>query len=158
MAHRRLRDDPSDLPRLALALSTLALVGFSLVLTCQMVWLNVTQRTEFVVRNTLGESGRLILLLSLGAGLVLPAASGLLLLLRKREAAATAILDRLATRLSPLAALFVLPGLFLSQVARDKPLYYLIALATFGLVFSALLARAFKLGISERSAAFFGRL
>src|SRR6188472_3866873 len=140
MTNRHLQDDPSDLPRLALALTTLALVGFSLVLTCQMVWLSLAQRTEFALRNTLGEGGRLILLLSLGAGLALPAASGMLLVSRKREAAATAILTRLATRLSPLAALFVLPGLFLSQIARDKPLYYLIALATFGLVFSALLA------------------
>ena len=158
MSNQHLQDDPSDLPRLALALTTLSLVGFSLVLTCQMVWLNVTQRSEFVVRNALGEGGRLVLLLSLGAGLALPAAFGMLLVLRKREATATVILDRLATRLAPLAALFVLPGLFLSQIARDKPLYYLIALSAFGLIFSALLARAFSLGVSSKSAASLLRL
>src|SRR4051794_3848345 len=112
MAKRRLRDDPSDLPRLALALTTLALVGFSLVLACQMVWLNLSQRTDFAARNTLGQAGRLVLLLSLAAGLLLPAALGLVLVARRTTAPATAALSRVATRLAPLAGLFMVPPLF----------------------------------------------
>jgi uncharacterized membrane protein len=158
MANRRLRDDPSDVPRLALALTTLALVGFSLVLACQMVWLNLSQRTEFAVRNTLGQEGRLSLLLSLGAGLLLPAALSVVLVARRTAAPATAALERLARRLSPLAALFMVPPLFLSQVATAKPLYYLIALAAVGLIFNALLTRAFGLGISASLAAFLQRV
>ena len=158
MANQRLRDDPSDLPRLALALTTLALVGFSLVLSCQMVWLNLAQRAEFAAHNKLGPDGRLILLLSLGGGLLLPAALGLALVARRRASRATPVLERMATRLAPLAPLFMLPGLFVSQIAHDKPLYYLIALAAFGLIFSALLARAFSLGASASVAAFRERL
>lgn len=146
MANRRLRDDPNDLPRLALSLAALALVGFSLVLTCQMVWLNLSQRTDFAERNTLGLEGRLSLLLSLGAGLALPAALGFGFVARRSVERATPVLERLAWRLSPLAALFMVPPLFLSQVARDKPLYYLIALSAVGLLFSALLRHAFSLG------------
>ena len=56
MANQRLRDDPNELPRLALALATLALVGFSLVFACQMLWLNLSQRSDFALRNTLGQS------------------------------------------------------------------------------------------------------
>ncbi|HKO49903.1 MAG TPA: DUF2079 domain-containing protein [Polyangiaceae bacterium] len=158
MANQRLRDDPSDLPRLALALVTLGLVGFSLVLSAQMVWLKLAQRAEFAARNTLGQDGRLILLLSLGAGLALPAALGMLFVVRRGPSLATPALERIATRLAPLAALFMLPGLFLSQIARDKPLYYLIALSAFGLIFSVLLARAFSLGVSDSVAAFLARL
>ncbi|HYQ00905.1 MAG TPA: DUF2079 domain-containing protein [Polyangiaceae bacterium] len=158
MANRRLRDDPSDLPRLALSLTTLALVGFSLVLSCQMVWLNLAQRTDFAQRNTLGLAGRLSLLLSLGAGLALPAALGLALVARRRIEIATPTLERVARRLSPLAALFMLPPLFLSQVAHDKPLYYLIALSAVGLIFSALLNQAFSVGIGPRMSAFLARV
>ena len=157
MANQRLRDDPSDLPRLALALSKLALVGFSIVLTCQMAWLSLAERADFAAHNTLGQSGRLILLLSLGVGLALPAGLGMLLVSRRSPAVATPVLERLATRFAPLGALFVLPGLFLSQLARDKPLYYLIALSTFGLCFSALLTRSFSLGVSPSFAALLER-
>ena len=158
MANQRLRDDPNELPRLALALATLALVGFSLVFACQMLWLNLSQRSDFALRNTLGQSGRLILLLSLGAGLALPAGLGMLVVARRSASLATEVLERTARRLAPLAALFMVPGLFLSQIAHDKPLYYLIALAAFGLIFSELLARAFSLGVSAPSAAFLERL
>jgi len=158
MANQRLRDEPSDVPRLALALTTLALVGFSLVLACQMVWLNLSQRTDFALRNTLGQSGRLILLLSLAGGLALPAGLALVFATRRRAPLSLPKLERLATRLAPLAALFMVPGLFLSQIARDKPLYYLIALAAFGLIFRALLARAFSLGVNASFAAFLERL
>ncbi|MEI9951952.1 MAG: DUF2079 domain-containing protein [Pseudomonadota bacterium] len=158
MANQRLRDDPNDLPRLALALATLALVGFSLVLTLQMVWLTLAQRADFAARNTLGQGGRLTLLLSLAAGLALPAVLSLVLVARRRAPSATPVLERMAMRLAPLAALFMLPGLFVSQIARDKPLYYLIALSAFGLIFSALLARAFSLGVSASVAAFMARL
>jgi uncharacterized membrane protein len=147
MANQRLRDDPSDLPRLALALTKLALVGFSVVLTGQMAWLSLAQRTDFAAHNTLGQSGRLILLLSLGMGLVLPAGLGMLFVARRRAPLATPLLERLATRLAPLGALFMLPALFLSQIARDKPLYYLITLAAFGLTLDALLVRSFALGV-----------
>jgi uncharacterized membrane protein len=158
MVNQRLRDDPSDLPRLALALAKLALVGFSLVLTGQMAWLNLTQRSDFASRNILGQSGRLILLLSLCAGLAIPAGLGLMLVARRGVPLATPLLERLATRLAPLGALFMLPPLFLSQIARDKPLYYLIALSAFGLSFDALLARSFALGVSGSVAAFLARL
>jgi len=158
MAYRRLRDDPSDLPRLALSLATLALVGFSLVLACQMVWLNLSERADFAQRNTLGLEGRLSLLLSLGAGLAVPAALGFSFVARRNVELATPALERVARRLSPLATLFMVPPLFLSQVARDKPLYYLIALPVVGLTFSALLKHAFAPGVSPALAAFFARL
>jgi len=158
MANHRLRDDPSDLPRLALALAKLALVGFSVVLTCQMAWLSQVQRSDFAEHNTLGQSGRLILLLSLGAGLAIPAGLAMVVIARRRAPAATPVLERLATRLAPLGALFVLPALFLFQIARDKPLYYLVALSAFGLIFNALLARAFALGVGASVVRFSERL
>jgi len=158
MANRRLRDDPSDLPRLALSLATLALVCFSLVLAAQMLWLNPSQRAEFAQRNTLGLEGRLSLLLSLGAGLAVPVLLGFGFVARRDVESATPALERVARRLSPLAALFMVPPLFLSQVARDKPLYYLIALSAVGLLFSALFAHAFSLGVSPRVSAFLRRV
>lgn len=158
MANRRLRDDPSDLPRLALSLATLALVGFSLVLAAQMLWLNLSQRAEFAQRNTLGLEGRLSLLLSLGAGLAVPALLGFGFVARRDVESATPALERVARRLSPLAALFLVPPLFLSQVARDKPLYYLIALSAVGLLFSALFAHALSLGIGASLSRFLQRL
>ena len=140
MANERWRAEPNELPRLALSLATLALVGFSLVLACQMGALSNALRTEFAQRNTLGESGRLILLLSLGAGLALPALGGLWVLRRKRLHSALELLELLASLSAPLAVAFIVPGLFLSQLAQDKPLFYLVVLATFGLSLSALLA------------------
>jgi len=142
MANDRLRDEPSDLRRVALALAMLALVGFSLVLTCQMSSLSLALRTAFANHNVLGVPGRLQLLLSLAAGLVVPAAAGLLVLWRKRDIAA---LERAATLSSPLGLAFLVPGLFLSEVATEKPLFYLVVLASFGVVESALLADALAL-------------
>jgi len=142
----RLSDAPSDLPRLAMALAKLGLVGFSVVLSGQMAWLNLAQRTDFAARNVLGQSGRSILLLSLGLGIALPLVLGLMLVVRQGAAVAMARLERLATRVAPVAALFMVPALFLSDVARDKPLFYLVTLLAFGLILNALLAKAFSLG------------
>ena len=147
MANQRWRAEPSELRRLALPLATLAVVGFSVVLACQTAWLSSELRHDFAEHNKLGERGRLVLLLSLAAGLALPALAGLALFLKKPlEASKT--LERFATLSAPLALLFIVPGLFLSQFAQDKPLYYLIVLAAFGLGLDALLAASFSLPAS----------
>ncbi len=141
MASDRLRDEPTLLRRVALALLILGLVGFSLVLACQMGWLAGSLRNDFAERNTLGVASRTVLLLSLAGGLLVPVVLGLFVLWRSRE---VSLLERAARASAPLAALFMVPGLFLSQLAEDKPLYYLIALSAFGLIFSALVARALR--------------
>jgi uncharacterized membrane protein len=138
-ASNRLRDEPTELRRVALSLLILGLVGFSLVLTCQMGWLAAGLRNDFAERNTLGVANRVVLLLSLAAGLLLPVVCGLFLLWRSRD---VLLLERAARASAPLAALFAVPALFLDQLAQDKPLYYLIALSAFGLIFSALVGRA----------------
>ncbi len=139
ISNDRLRDAPSRFRQLALALATLGCVGFSLVLTCQTLSLTSPLRTVFAERNTLGEHGRALLLLSLALGLTFPAVVGLLMLWRRRE---LQFLERAATLTAPLALLFIVPGLFESQIAQDKPLYYLVVLAAFGVIFRTLLARA----------------
>lgn len=145
MANFRWRTELSELPRLALALGTLALVGFSLVLSCQMGALSSASQADFAERNTLGEHGRWVLLASLAAGLAAPLLVGLLLISRKGLDAALRQLERSATLSSPLALLFFVPALFLSNVATGKPLYYLVALAGFGLASNALLTNALTL-------------
>jgi uncharacterized membrane protein len=143
MTDDRLPGKPIELPRLALSLVSLSLVGFSLVLLGQMIWLNGTLRADFATRNLLGVPQRRVLLLAIGAGLALPILATLFALwLRRRQTAISGALQRAATISAPLAVTFVLPGLFLARVAEAKPLFYLTVLMAFGFAFNALLTRA----------------
>ena len=136
------RREPSELPRLALAVATLSAVGFSLTLFIQLLWLQQADRTGYELSNVLGVSGRSRLLFSLAMGIALPAVVALLLRLRKgREVSEQ--LSRLATLLGPVGLLFILPGFFLSQLAESKPLFYLVTLTAFSLAARALLTRSF---------------
>jgi uncharacterized membrane protein len=149
----RLQNDHSELPRLALSLAKLSAVGFSLVLCVQLSGMQLAARSSYTLSNVLGAPGRNLLLLSLGAGILTPVLIGLSLYLRKGTLALET-LEYWATVLAPLAVTFVVPGLFLHQVAEAKPLFYLVVLAAFGLVARALLAaslRAHSAGSSRRA-------
>ncbi len=97
----RLRNDSSELPRLALSLGTLAAVGFSLVLFAQLSAMQLAPRSSYTLSNLLGEPGRNVLLLTLGIGVLIPASVGLLLFWRTGSRAIE-ILEYWATVLSPL--------------------------------------------------------
>ena len=124
--------DQSALPELARSLATLSAVGFSVVLATQLLWMQLLDRSNYTFGNVLGVPGRNRLLLSVAVGLSLPVLIALLVLWRQKGPG-LASLHRTATLLAPLALVFVLPGLFLSQVAEGKPLFYLVALSAFGL-------------------------
>jgi len=145
----RLRNDHGELPRLALALATLAAVGFSLVLCAQLSWMQLSPRSSYVLSNVLGAPARNLLLATLAAGIAAPALAGLLLFLRK-GAHGLDQLEYLATLLSPLALCCLLPGLFLSQVAQSKPLFYLVVLSAFGLATRALVAASARARSARR--------
>lgn len=145
MTEERVSGLPVELPRVALSLVKLALVGFSLVLFAQMTWLQATQRTAFALHNVLGIEPRKVLLLAIASGMVLPAVVTLTLLwLRRTRLALVDALERAATFCAPLAVLFLVPGLFLSQVAEAKPLFYLVVLVAFGISFSLLMSKALE--------------
>jgi uncharacterized membrane protein len=139
MPIHRARAEPRELPRIALSLATLAAVGFSLVLSAQLLSMQGDPRGSYTLSNVLGAPLRLRLLLTLAVGMVLPVFVGLVVLWRS-PAGSSAALRRLATLLSPLSIVFVVPGLFLAQVAQAKPLFYLVVLSAFGLAGRALLA------------------
>ena len=139
MTPPRLQRDLRRLPHIAWSLATLSAVGFSLVLAAQLWSMQLAPRSGYTLSNVLGEPGRTQLLLTLVLGMALPVLAGVLLLIRKGPSAADT-LRRWATRLAPLSVAFVLPGLFLSDVAEAKPLFYLVVLTAFGLAARALLA------------------
>jgi len=152
MLIHRLRSEFRELPRLALALATLAIVGFSLVLCAQLSVMQLAPRSSYTLSNSLGAPGRNLLLLTLAAGIVTPAAAGLILYLR-RGPRAIETLERWATVLSPLSIAFALPAFFLVQVAETKPLFYLVMLSAFGLALRELVAaslRAFGSGAGPK--------
>lgn len=145
MAETRLSDTPVELPRVALSLAKLSMVGFSLVLFCQMAWLHVTLRTSFALHNALGVQPRKVLLLAIGAGLVLPAAVAVTVSwLRRQRSDFVGTLERVATLCAPASVVLFLPGLFLSQVAEAKPLFYLVVLLVVGIVSCLLLSQAIE--------------
>jgi uncharacterized membrane protein len=147
----RLGSDHGELPRLALAVARLSAVGFSLVLCAQLFWMQLAPRSSYALSNVLGAPGRNLLLLTLGAGIVMPALASLLLFWRK----GASVLEQLsywATVLAPLSLAFVLPGLFLSQVAETKPLFYLVVLSAFGLATRALVAASLRAQSARRVA------
>jgi len=146
----RLRNDHGELPRLALSLATLSAVGFSLVLCAQLSWMQLASRSSYTLSNVLGAPGRNLLLLTLGGGIALPALIGLLLFWR-RGPRAIEPLEYWATVLAPLALAFVLPGLFLNQVAETKPLFYLVVLSAFGLATRALCAASLRAQSARRA-------
>jgi uncharacterized membrane protein len=143
MTETRLSDTPVELPRVALSLAKLSFVGFSLVLFCQMVWLHVTARASFALHNALGVQPRKVLLLAIGAGLVLPVAVAVTVSwLRRQRSDFVQTLERVATLCAPVSLVLFLPGLFLSQVAEAKPLFYLVVLLAVGIVSCVLLSHA----------------
>lgn len=138
----RLRKERDDLPRLALSLASLGAVGFSLVLCFQLLWMQLAIRTTYALSNVLGAPNRDLLLLTLALGIItLPLLA--VLIDKRRPGTRFEVVHTSATVLAPLALLFVLPGLFLSQVAANKPLFYLVILSAFGLALRALLAASF---------------
>ena len=146
----RLRNDHRELPRLTLALAKLSAVGFSLVLGAQLSWFELASRSSYALANVLGAPGRNLLLLTLAFGIVMPPLVGLVLLWRKGSLAIER-LEYWATVLAPLALAFVLPSLFLSQVAETKPLFYLVVLSAFGLSLRALVAASLRAREAQRS-------
>ena len=149
---------PVDLPRLALSLARLSLVGFSLVLLGQMLWLTKDLRADFVAHNALGVHPRQVLLLAIAGGLALPTVVTLFVAwLRRRRAEMLEALHRAAALSAPLAVAFLIPGLFLSSVAEQKPLFYLTILIAFGLAFQPLLSGALDVAPTFRRPAIFRR-
>ncbi|MEO7032946.1 MAG: DUF2079 domain-containing protein [Polyangiaceae bacterium] len=147
--------DPSALPALARSLATLSAVGFSVVLATQLLWMQLVDRSNYTFANVLGAPGRNRLLLSAAVGITLPALIALLVLWRQKGPG-LATLHRSATLLAPLALVFVVPGLFLSQVAEGKPLFYLVVLSAFGLASRALLGASWAV-LRERKPSRLGR-
>lgn len=145
----RLRSDLRELPRLALSLAMLAAAGFSVVLCAQLTMMKLDPRVSFTLSNLLGEPGRSLLLLTLAAGMLLPAALGTIFFLRSGPRALDS-LEHWAALLSPLMIGFALPALFLPRVAESKPLFYLVMLSVFGLVSRALVATSAR-AWSERA-------
>lgn len=144
MTDERLPGKPIDLPRLALSLGRLALVGFSLVLVGKMLWLSASLRSDFAAHNVLGVKPRQTLLLALGAGLCIPTLLlPLALAVVRRRPGFLDALQRLSIWCAPLGVAFVLPGLFVTDLAEAKPLFYLTVLLAFGVSFQKLLAQAF---------------
>jgi uncharacterized membrane protein len=139
----RLPNDRSEPPRLALSLAKLSAVGFSLVLCLQLASMELTARSSYTLSNVLGAPGRNVLLLSLGAGLLVPVLVGFLVFSRNRPGFIEQ-LEYWATVFAPLALTFVLPALFLAQVAEKKPLLYLVVLSAFGLALRALVAASLR--------------
>jgi len=146
----RLRNDHRELPRLALALATLSAVGFSLVLGAQLCWFELASRNSYALSNVLGAPGRDLLLLTLSGGMLVPVLLALSLFWRKGPPAIEQ-LEFAATLLAPLSLAFVLPGLFLNQVAESKPLFYLVVLSAFGLALRALVAASLRAQHTRRA-------
>ena len=155
----RLRKESDEAPRLALSLATLGAVGFSVVLCAQLLWMQLAARASYTLANVLGVQNRDRLLLSLALGMAcLPLLA--LLVDKRRGKPGFPFTHRSAALLAPLALLFVLPGLFLSQVASTKPLFYLVTLSAFGVALRALLASslaAFAVRLSPRFAPWLAR-
>lgn len=131
------------LPRVALSVTTLAAVGFSLALAAQTLHLKDNHRSEFLTANVLGEAPRKMLLLSLGAGAgIVLLVCGVLWLMRREKIAST--LQTLADLAAPLTLSFALPLFFIWQFGQQKTTYYLILLTAFVFASRALLTRAFR--------------
>lgn len=150
---------PLDLPRLALSIASLSLVGFSLVLLGQMLWLGAEPREQFALRNVLGVHPRQVLLSAIFGGLVTPTVGALFVAwLRRKRMGMLGAFHRVATLTAPLGLAFLVPGLFLQQVAEAKPLFYLTVLLAFGLAFQALLSGALEATPNLRTRAVWQRL
>jgi uncharacterized membrane protein len=133
---------PPRLPwaRLALPALTLAAVGFSIALFCQLVVMHADTRVAFMLSNTLGKPARLRLLVSLFAAMVVAVGLGLPLLLRRPRDPRR--LERAADLLAPLALLFLfVPFFSLSWSANHMT--YLPTLTLFVLVAEPLFRRSF---------------
>ncbi len=130
-------------PRLALALATLAGVGFSLVLLLWELSMESALRSRFLLDNQLGVELRRWLLASLVVGAALPAFIALLLRLR-RGSGFDFKLHRFAAMIAPLGLAFWLPALFEGEGAQRNALMYLVMLSLFVLSERALITRALE--------------
>jgi uncharacterized membrane protein len=113
--------------RLALALLTLAGVGFSLVLFAQIVTLGEQRRNDFLLGNGLWQSGRARLLVTLGVGALVPALAAAILLLRRPHLRPA--VTRLARVLSPLLLIGLTPALFNLSLSHINQLHYLLLMS-----------------------------
>ena len=152
MTDESLPGKPIDLPRLALSLASLALVGFSLVLLGQMLWLKGDLRTDFVAHNVLGVRPRRALLVAIAGGLAVPTLVTLFVAwLRRKRSGMLGALHRAASFTAPLGLAFLVPGLFIHEVAEAKRLFYLTVLIAFGVALQMLLRGALDVAPKMRS-------
>lgn len=128
--------------RLPVPLTTLFLIGFSLVLFGQLVEMTSALRDDFLARNVAVGQFRMVLLISLFFGLVVPALGTGLALTVKRSAAVP-VLEKVADLLAPLVLMGLLPALFNVKLAHHDQLTYLLILAAFVLMAEPLLRRSF---------------
>jgi uncharacterized membrane protein len=108
---------------LAIALVILSLIGFSLSLGLQSLFIARTT-PAFFAANTLGVPSRTRLLVWLLAGGVLPLVSASIYAVWRRPQAAD-VLTRLATLLCPLLLAGLVPGLYVWQFGQKATLQYL---------------------------------
>lgn len=133
---------PLSFPRTAQTLGLLALVTASVVMAL-LLGLAVEQPADFISRNVLPDGLRVALLTApTGAGLAV-AATGLVLIWRKKEPALL-WLEKLARYLSPLWLLWALPVLLSYAAWSSRPLEFLLLLAVFALA----LERALRWSLS----------
>jgi hypothetical protein len=159
MSDRELPDKPRDLSRLALSLATLSLAGFSSVLCAQTLSLAASSRLDFASGNVLGVHPRQTLLFSIAAGIATPIFAALAALsLQLTRGRMLGALHGLGTLCAPLIVAFVVPGLFLDQVAESKPLFYLTVLLAFGFALHELLTQALTVAPAWRIARWYDRL
>jgi uncharacterized membrane protein len=138
---------------LAVTAITLALAGFSVVHTFQVLALK--DRPDFLLLNTLGSPhGRTLFIITLLAGAVLPllAALGYLAWRDRPER-----VHQAAAMVAPLCLAFMLPPLFTWRYGHDHTLVYLVTLGLFGLGLRRLLPGSLT-AIRERFAFDWSRL
>ena len=111
---------------LAIALTILGLIGFSVVLCVQSLLIGRTSQA-FYASNVLGAASRMRLLVTLGVGALLPLLAAGVYALRKR-AAAVPRLERLARLLCPLLLSGFLPPLYVWEFGQKSTLQYLFLL------------------------------
>ncbi len=146
MRHPASTEQP-PLPResqLAVALATLSVIGFSLVLLFWQLSLEPASRAAFLFENRLGHEPRRWLMAWLGLGLFVPLLVGIGVRLYQGPRSERA-LHRIATLWSPLCLAMWVPTLFDWRAAQDKPTIYLLVLSLFAFAGRALLTRSLEM-------------
>jgi uncharacterized membrane protein len=130
-------------PRFAIALTTLALVGFSLVSLAWQLSMESSLRSRFLLDNELGIPLRGQLLATLALGALLPVLLAGIVRIR-RGPDFEPRLHRFAALVAPLGLLFWLPVLFEWQGAQKNALMYLVMLSVFVFAMRAIVTRALE--------------